>query len=269
MTTKACFVIAPIGDPDSDTRKRSDQVLKHIIRPAAKEHGYVATRADEISEPGIITSQVIQRVVDDPLVIADLTDKNPNVFYELALRHALRKPLVQIIRKGDAIPFDVAGMRTIPVDHHDLDSVEEAKYEIGRQIAAVTTTPSKIETPISVAVELQALRQSDDPEQRSLADLVGAVSDLRLAVAGIEKRLSDADVLGSQAQWRWLQRERDLPECDILNRGLSGWVVRDWDDTILNNQASQLSAAEANTLRELLEKVVGRRVIVKRAERAK
>jgi len=36
MTTKQCFVIAPIGEPDSETRKRSDQVLKHVIRPAAK-----------------------------------------------------------------------------------------------------------------------------------------------------------------------------------------------------------------------------------------
>jgi len=59
MTAKTCFVIAPIGEPDSETRKRSDQVLKHIISPAIKERGYAATRADEISEPGIITTQVI------------------------------------------------------------------------------------------------------------------------------------------------------------------------------------------------------------------
>jgi len=68
-------------------------------------------RADELAEPGIITSQVIQHIVDDQLVIADLTERNPNVFYELALRHALRKPVVQIIHRGEAIPFDVAGMR--------------------------------------------------------------------------------------------------------------------------------------------------------------
>jgi len=77
---KKCFVIAPLGSDGSEVRKRSDQVLKHIIKPAASECGYEATRADEISEPGIITSQVIQRIVDDHLVIADLTDRNPNVF---------------------------------------------------------------------------------------------------------------------------------------------------------------------------------------------
>ena len=78
---KMCFVIAPIGEPDSDTRKRSDQILRHIVRPAVESKGYTAVRADEISEPGIITSQVIQHVVDDPLVVADLTERNPNVFY--------------------------------------------------------------------------------------------------------------------------------------------------------------------------------------------
>ena len=123
VTKKACFVIAPIGEAESDTRKRSDQILKHVISPAVESCGYNATRADQISEPGMITSQVIQKIVDDPLVVADLTERNPNVFYELAISHVIRKPLVQIIKKGEQIPFDVAGARTIHVDHHDLDSV--------------------------------------------------------------------------------------------------------------------------------------------------
>jgi len=119
---RPCFVIAPIGEEGSDTRKRSNQVLKHIIVPAAAECGYQAVRADQISEPGIITSQVIQHIINDPLVIADLSEGNANVFYELALRHVLAKPLVQIIRKGERIPFDVAGMRTVPIDHQNSGS---------------------------------------------------------------------------------------------------------------------------------------------------
>jgi hypothetical protein len=74
---KICFVISPIGDPDSETRKRSDQVLKHVIRPAATSSGYKAVRADEIDKPGMITSQVIQHVVNDDLVVADLTGSQP------------------------------------------------------------------------------------------------------------------------------------------------------------------------------------------------
>jgi hypothetical protein len=94
---KTCFVIAPIGDRDDSVRTRSDQVFKYIIAPAATECGYEALRADQIPKPGIITSQVIQHLIDDPLVIADLTGPNANVFYELAVRHAFRKPVVQIV----------------------------------------------------------------------------------------------------------------------------------------------------------------------------
>jgi hypothetical protein len=92
MADKTCFVIAPIGEPASEIRKRSDQVFTYVITPAVQECGYTALRADQISEPGLIDSQVIERIVNDPLVIADLTGHNPNVFYELALRHALSLP---------------------------------------------------------------------------------------------------------------------------------------------------------------------------------
>lgn len=193
---KSCFVIAPIGEPESDTRKRSDQVLKHIVRPAVTSLGYTAVRADEIDKPGIITSQVIQHVVNDHLMIADLTERNPNVFYELAIRHALRKPLVQLIKKGERIPFDVAGTRTIYVDHQDLDSVEQAKNEIIDQVKALEKDPSDLETPISVSLDLQLLRQSEKPEQRSLADLLATMSELRTSQGKIEQKLGTQDQEG-------------------------------------------------------------------------
>ena len=143
---KQCFIIAPIGSPGSVTRKRSDQVLRDIIRPAVRKCGYKAIRADEISKPGMITRQILQRVAEDPLVIADLTGGNPNVFYELAIRHALQKPLVQIIEKGEKLPFDIADTRTI---YFDLDDVKVAKSKIVECIKAIEKNSSRIETPIT------------------------------------------------------------------------------------------------------------------------
>ena len=186
-----CFVICPIGDPGTEIRRRSDQVLRHIIEPAIQPHGFKALRADQIAEPGMITSQVLQHVIEDSLVIADLTDRNPNVYYELAVRHAIRKPLIQIIKKGESLPFDVAGTRTIHFDHQDLDSVEEAKFEIGRQLQFLRNRPSDIESPISVSLDLQNLRQSDNPEERSLGDILIMMTELRAGMAMIDKRLSD------------------------------------------------------------------------------
>lgn len=191
MTTKhekkICFVISPIGEEDSETRKRSDQVLKHIITGAVEQLGYEVIRADKISEPGIITHQILQHIVDSVLVVADLTERNPNVFYELALRHAIRKPLVQLIKKGELIPFDVAATRIIQFDLQNPDSVEAAKVEILAQVKSLEAGKNDTDNPISVSLDLKVLKESGNPEERSLADIVEAISDLRVAVTSADK----------------------------------------------------------------------------------
>lgn len=173
---KVCFVIAPIGESGSNTRKQSDQILNHVIRPVVATRGYRAIRADEIAEPGIITSQIIQHVVDAALVIADLSGQNPNVYYELAVRHATQKPFIQIIRKGESIPFDVFGTRTVFIDTHDLDSVEQAKQEMADQITTIESNSTPLDTPISVAMDLQQLRQSDDPTEQFVVTVLSELS---------------------------------------------------------------------------------------------
>jgi hypothetical protein len=183
VSKKTCFVIAPIGEEGSDTRRRSDQVLEHVIKPSAKECGYEAVRADAISEPGIITSQIIQHLLEDDLVIADLSGRNPNVFYELAVRHAVKKPVVQIIQSGESIPFDVAATRTIQVDHHDLDSVAQCRDGLARQIKSVEQDPSEVDSPISVAVDLQSLRQSENPLEKSNAEILSMLQDIRSMIS--------------------------------------------------------------------------------------
>lgn len=187
--TKTCFVISPIGDPTTDIRKRADQILDHVITPALAGLGYDITRADKIAEPGMISSQVIQHVLNDHLVIADLTGHNPNVFYELALRHAARKPLVQLIQLGEKIPFDVANMRTILIDHRDLDSVATAKIAIREQVSTMENSTNAIETPIVAALQLQSLRASDKPEDRSLADVLFALSDIRSQITALDEKI--------------------------------------------------------------------------------
>lgn len=184
-TTKKCFVIAPIGEEGSEIRERSAKVLEHIIKPMVEECGYEGIRADEISEPGIITSQIIQHLIDDDLVVADLTGRNPNVYYELAVRHVVRKPIVQIIQAGESIPFDVAGTRTIHVDHRDLDSVADCKRELVKQIRSVEKDPSRVDTPISVAIDLEFLRKSENPLEKSSAEIISMLQDVRSMVSDI------------------------------------------------------------------------------------
>jgi hypothetical protein len=69
-----------------------------------------------MSKPGMIGKQVIEHILKARLVIADLSFHNPNVFYELCLRHTTRLATVQVIRAVDKIPFDLNQYRTIPVE---------------------------------------------------------------------------------------------------------------------------------------------------------
>lgn len=140
---KRCFVISPIGEAGSPTRARSDKVLSQIIRPAVEECGYAVFRADELDQPGLITSQVVRHILQDELVVADLTERNPNVFYELGIRHLSGKPLVQLIAKGESIPFDVAGMRTIPLDHQRRAAIAEARRAMMTKVVYIEDGESR------------------------------------------------------------------------------------------------------------------------------
>jgi hypothetical protein len=178
---KICFVIAPIGSEGSETRKRSDAVLKHIFREALHPRGYKLIRADEISQPGSITVQVIEKVLNADLVIADLTDHNPNVFYELAVRHAAQKPLLHVIQAGQSIPFDVSDFRTIPIEL-DLDGAAKARAAINAQVEEIEKGLIAV-TPITLAGILLELGKSSDSrdteEKLILRQVIEGLGEIR------------------------------------------------------------------------------------------
>jgi len=80
------------------------------------------------------------------LVIADLSFHNPNVFYEMAIRHFTKLPIIQICRKSDRLPFDVNQVRTIPIDTTDIYTL----------IPKLETHRSEIATVVRAAIEGQA-----------------------------------------------------------------------------------------------------------------
>lgn len=94
MNDSMLFVACPIGPDNSPTRKRSDGVFKHLIEPVIRDaagSNAQLVRADQIGRPGRISTQILQQLVKANVVIADLTDLNSNVLYELVIRQALFK----------------------------------------------------------------------------------------------------------------------------------------------------------------------------------
>ncbi|QIB50929.1 hypothetical protein [Pseudomonas sp. OIL-1] len=148
-----CFYITPIGEDGTENRKHSDLFIGSIIEPAIEQLGLKVVRADAIDQPGLITNQIIEYILRSRLVVADLSFNNPNVFYELALRHVSRLPTIQTIRKGDKIPFDIGNFRTIILDCTDIytlvPKLETYKSEIAAQARRVLEDPDSIENPVT------------------------------------------------------------------------------------------------------------------------
>src|ERR1700744_4521649 len=113
QSPKCCFVVSQIGSEDSPERIHADWFLEAIVEPAfEKLHEFKVERADKLSHPGLIDAQVIHKLLTAEIVIADLTGLNPNVFYEIGIRHMAQKPIIHMHEAGQSIPFDVSLYRS-------------------------------------------------------------------------------------------------------------------------------------------------------------
>ena len=169
---KKCFVVSAIGQPGTDERKHADLVLNYIIKPVAESAaGYEVTRGDESSHSGMITVDAINLLMEADLVIADLSFLNPNVFYELGLRHSTNLPTIHIATQETEVPFDNAGHRVIQFDISDWHSHERARAKLTDHIAAIA--PDHVTNPVTIA---QAYKKGK--ELQSTIRQVSSVLDL-------------------------------------------------------------------------------------------
>ena len=156
-TQHECFVIAPIGEAESETRKRTDQLVTYVIERATTPR-YRVSIAHQLKSPGKITVQIVKKIVTSELLVADLTDGNANVYYELCLRHVLDAPAILLIKEDQIgnVPFDLKDMR---ITTYDL------------------TDPGKITTTIaSLKTQIDAVEGHEAQQSNVMADEVGVVT---------------------------------------------------------------------------------------------
>lgn len=132
---KICFIVCPISSEDSDIRKNSDKLLKHLIQPVCNKLGFEAVRIDKHFHNEQITDEIIRYLEEAELVIADTTTNNPNCFYEIGYRKAISKPLILIRSIGENLPFDISGINSLSYNLQDLDNVEEFKKKLEGNIS--------------------------------------------------------------------------------------------------------------------------------------
>jgi hypothetical protein len=108
-----CFVMQPFAAPLGDYYEK-------IYKPAIERAGLKPVRADaDIFGTGKIMDQVWDGINVAKVLVAELTSRNPNVFYELGLAHALKKPVVLVSSREEDVPFDLQHIRVIYYDMTD------------------------------------------------------------------------------------------------------------------------------------------------------
>lgn len=109
---KMCFIITPIGSESDPIRRHIDGVIDAAIKPCLEDTFDIKV-AHRLFSPTSISKEVILLLHKSDLVIANLTGLNPNVMYELAIRHCEGRPVIIIAEEGTPLPFDVTTERTI------------------------------------------------------------------------------------------------------------------------------------------------------------
>jgi hypothetical protein len=175
--SKLCFVIGSIGDFGTDIRRHADWLLDAIVKPVFMAHfpHFKVERADEIVSPGSINSQVINRLMDAQLVIADMSHLNANAFYELAIRHMKRLPTIHMIHKSWKIPFDVAPYRAIVFSFDQVDELEAAKVDLKATVEEVAKPEFVVENPVTHARARFEIDEHATPAVKALASEVAAL----------------------------------------------------------------------------------------------
>ncbi|CAM3797831.1 hypothetical protein [Parendozoicomonas haliclonae] len=161
MQKKSCFVVMAIGDQRhngievsaSDLKSKYTDLIKESIESIDKNIEVI--RADEVSSAGSISTDIFKRLMLSEYVVVDITYPNPNVFYELGLRHAVRNKTILIKEKGSKNnPFDVSGLRYIEYEN-TASGLKKLKENLSGAFNTYKESPGQVDNDfLTVALSM-------------------------------------------------------------------------------------------------------------------
>lgn len=163
---KSCFIIMPIADNDAYPAGHFKRVYDHIIKPACKKAGYNPIRADDVASSNHIVVDILKKLIESDMVICDLSSRNPNVLYELGLRHAFNKPTVLI---KDSVTPDIFDISSIRYQSYDGSlRIDNAQKNINDIAKAIEETERNAGKDINSIVKLIGVSKAEQPESVEL-----------------------------------------------------------------------------------------------------
>ncbi len=217
---KQCFIITPLGAPDSDQRKHADRVWELVLEKVFKPHGYELVRSDKMDDPGQITDAIFQCIAESDVCVADLSFLNPNVMYELGVRHCLRLPTIQIKSERTQNPFDTKNQRTIDFDVESEESLTALKAEIHKQLEWIERNPGIVSNPLTNAIVRSRADFDSGLISRELAALSRRITELE---AQTPRPVQDIDATEPTDKETNLESLKKAADANLDNDGV-GWV---------------------------------------------
>lgn len=185
---KTCFVVMPIADMDDYESGHFTRVYNHLIKPACVKVGFKPVRADDVASSNYIVIDILNKIIESDMVICDLSGRNPNVMYELGIRHAFNLPTVLIKDIKTTRIFDIQGLRCVDYNQSlRIDTVERNVESISN---ALIETEKANGHDINSIVQLLGISPAAVPKSVELSDesrlLLSAIKDLSGRIGNIE-----------------------------------------------------------------------------------
>lgn len=197
LLDKTCFVLMPFRD-------RLLEVYTDVYVPACKQNGIKCWRVDEIARPGSITRDIVEGILDADVILADLTDRNPNVFYELGIAHSTGNKTIMTAQSREDVPFDIASYRVIFYEH-SLRGCDKLKTQLDLALKELVTAMHRTNNPFQ---EVLAFRGGIRPSGKQL--LIKAVNTYALSRA-LKELIQEKNIL-------YLEDLRKLELDQLLHR---------------------------------------------------
>ncbi len=196
---KRLFVAMPYGErtnclDDRNANKKVkvnfNAVWEGILSPAIPKD-FIAQRADELQESGIIDQLYIKWLLEADVVLADLTFGNPNVYYELGIRQALsRRGTVLVAQQGMVLPFDVASQSVLNYDYFNAASLNKFQENLAARI--LNAASHEKDSPVHIFLPGLFVRryEANDTPEVIVNRLNSRVAELESQVSGFKQRES-------------------------------------------------------------------------------
>lgn len=238
-----CFVIMPFTTPEGYEDDHFRKIYDQIFKPAIEKAGYEATRVDEDNSSATIQTKILNQLINAEMVLCDLSAKNPNVLYELGIRHAFDKPVVLVQEKGQGAIFDIGNITTIPYrKERKYDEVLEDQVAITNAICQ--TKQSNQQYSVMSAINIEAAKPKKGEEITSTDQILYLLQGLSKRIDALDNE--SKDTINSNTENTYISRERFKSRIENYDKELD--EILQLGETLLTRASSEKEKIDIRTL---------------------